>query len=132
MHELSIALSILDLAAEESERRGVDISAIHLRLGPLSGVDERALDSAFELAREHSNTPTARLVIELVPLIVHCPQCNCSRKPLSIQHLVCPVCGSPTPEILSGRELQVFALEVIDERSQNSSRGSSPECAQAQ
>ena len=34
MHELSIALSILDIAAEEAERRGgVGVAAIHLKLG---------------------------------------------------------------------------------------------------
>ena len=38
MHELSIALSLLDLVAEEAGRRGVRVAAVHLRLGPLSGV----------------------------------------------------------------------------------------------
>ncbi len=50
MHELSIALSILDVAAEEAERQGnARVVAIHLRLGPLSGVVKGALLSAFEL-----------------------------------------------------------------------------------
>ena len=39
MHELSIALAILDAASEEAERHGGGvISAIHVRLGPLAGV----------------------------------------------------------------------------------------------
>jgi hydrogenase nickel incorporation protein HypA/HybF len=33
MHELSIAMSIVELAEEESEQRGVNISAVHLKLG---------------------------------------------------------------------------------------------------
>ena len=52
MHELSIALSLLDLVEEEAERRGVRVAAVHVRLGPLSGVVRDALVSAFELARE--------------------------------------------------------------------------------
>ena len=43
MHELSIALSILDLAAEEAGRRGGRVVAVHLKLGPLSGVVKEAL-----------------------------------------------------------------------------------------
>ena len=38
MHELSLAVNILELAQEEADRRGgLRVSAIHLRMGPLSG-----------------------------------------------------------------------------------------------
>ena len=43
VHELSIALSILDVAEEEMERRGnVPVEAIYLKVGPLSGVVKEA------------------------------------------------------------------------------------------
>ena len=61
MHELSIALSLLDQVAEEAERRGgVQVHAIHLRLGPLSGVVKEALLSAYELVLKtpHSHRPS--------------------------------------------------------------------------
>src|SRR5262249_7963347 len=62
MDELSIVLSILDVAEEETERRGgARVTAIHLKLGPLSGVVRKALQSAFALAREGSSLPTAKL-----------------------------------------------------------------------
>ena len=67
MHELSIALSILDFAAEEAERRGGRVVAVHLRLGPLSGVVKEALLSAYELAREGTPLAAAALVVEEVP-----------------------------------------------------------------
>ena len=36
MHELSIAMSIVDIAGEEAERRGHScITAVHVKLGPL-------------------------------------------------------------------------------------------------
>jgi hydrogenase nickel incorporation protein HypA/HybF len=35
MHELSIALSIVDMAEEEAQRHEARVSAVHLRLGPL-------------------------------------------------------------------------------------------------
>ena len=59
MHELSIALSILDIVEEESARRGdAAVAAIHLRLGPLSGVVKEALLSAFELRERSRLSPT--------------------------------------------------------------------------
>jgi hydrogenase nickel incorporation protein HypA/HybF len=113
MHELSIALSILDLAAEEAERQGGGrVAAVHLRLGPLSGVVKDALRSAYDLAREGTALEKADLVIEDVPLLAYCPACAAQRAPPSAQQLCCPVCGTPTPEVVRGRELEVVALEI--------------------
>lgn len=113
MHELSIALSILDVAAEEAERAGGGrVAAIHLRLGPLSGVVKEALLSAYELAREGSDMAATELVIEEMPLVGYCPACAAPQTLRSPQQLCCPTCGSATAEILSGRELEVRALEV--------------------
>jgi hydrogenase nickel incorporation protein HypA/HybF len=113
MHELSIALSILDLAAEEAERRGgAVVHGIHLRLGPLSGVVKESLLSAYEIAREGSLLPQAQLVIEDTPLLAHCPTCRATKAVVSVQQICCADCGTPTPELLSGRELEVVALEI--------------------
>jgi hydrogenase nickel incorporation protein HypA/HybF len=113
MHELSIALSILELAAEESERQGgAVVAAIHLRLGPLSGVVRTALESAYGLAREGTEFDQAELIIEEVPLMTYCPGCEAERAPPSLQQLICPICGTPTPEVVHGRELEVVALEI--------------------
>ena len=44
MHELSIALSIAEMATEESNKRGrAKVDAVHLKLGRLSGVVKDAL-----------------------------------------------------------------------------------------
>ena len=113
MHELSIALSLLDLVEEEADRRGCRVSAVHLRLGPLSGVVREALASAYELAREGTPMAGVELVIEDVPVVVSCPTCAAERTPVSAYELCCPDCGTPTPDVLSGRELEVVALEVV-------------------
>jgi hydrogenase nickel incorporation protein HypA/HybF len=113
MHELSIALNILDTVAEETKRQGGGrVVAVHLRLGPLSGVVKEALASAYELACEASEWKPSRLLIEEVPIVVYCPTCAASRALASAQLFRCPDCGTPTPEILSGRELEIVALEV--------------------
>jgi hydrogenase nickel incorporation protein HypA/HybF len=112
MHELSIALSILDVAGEEAARHGGRVAAVHLRLGALSGVVREALASAFELAREGTPLADAELVVEEVPIATYCRACGVEVLPPSMLELLCPSCGAPTPEVLRGRELEVVALEI--------------------
>lgn len=113
MHELSIAMSLLDVATEEAERRGgVRVVAVHVKLGPLSGVVKESLLSAYDLARESSRLANSALVIEDVPVVVFCPRCSAERPIVSIQEFRCAVCGTPTAEVITGRELQLAALEI--------------------
>ncbi len=113
MHELSIAMSIVEMAEEESERRGhVQVLAVHLRLGQLSGVVKEALLSSYEMACESTPLEGSQLLIEEVPVEVFCPKCDGQRIVASIQWFCCPECGMPTSTILHGKELEVVALEI--------------------
>jgi hydrogenase nickel incorporation protein HypA/HybF len=112
MHELSIAMSLLDALEEEADRRQARVIAAHVRLGPLSGVVKEALLSAFEMARESTPLADCRLIIEDVPIVVFCPHCNADRPVRSIQEICCEVCGTPTPKIISGNEMDFKAMEI--------------------
>jgi hydrogenase nickel incorporation protein HypA/HybF len=113
MHELSIAMSIVELAEEEIERRGcVQITAVHLKLGTLSGVVKEALLASYEMACEGTPLAGSRLVVEDVPVIVFCPRCQAQQALSSIQLFCCAVCGTPTSEIVHGKEIEVAALEI--------------------
>jgi len=112
MHELSIAMSIVDAALEESRQRGVQVSAVHLRLGALSGVVKEALLFSYQMACQDTPLQGSRLIVEDVPVVVFCPQCNEPRTLPSVQSFACPECGAPTRDIRQGKELEVFALEV--------------------
>ena len=113
MHELSIAISMIDQITEESESRGgLDVEAVHLKLGAFSGVDKDALLFAYELACEGSLLEGSRLVIETIPLVIYCDVCKKDRVPPSLYELRCPVCGSPGQKIVSGREIEVASLEI--------------------
>jgi hydrogenase nickel incorporation protein HypA/HybF len=64
MHELSIAMSIVDGVREEAERRGVArVEAVYLSLGPFSGVDKSALLFAYPMACEGTLLENSRLEI---------------------------------------------------------------------
>src|ERR1700693_4754887 len=112
MHELSIAMSIVELAEEEAEQRGVGIRAVHLKLGPLSGVAKRALLSAYEMACEQTILEGSQLIIEEIPIEVYCAKCEAARTLTSMQWFICPVCENPVSEVLRGKELEVAALEI--------------------
>lgn len=113
MHELSIAMSIVEMAQEEAESRGqVQVHTVLLRLGKLSGVVKEALLSSYEMACHATPLEGSQLLIEEIPVEVFCPKCEVPRLVTSIQWLCCPECGAPTPTILHGKELEVVALEI--------------------
>jgi hydrogenase nickel incorporation protein HypA/HybF len=113
VHELSIALSIVEGAEEEASRQGGGrVCVVHLRLGPLSGVVKEALLFSYELACEGTSLQGSTLVIEDVPLRIQCPQCGGERAPVSLQCLECVQCGTPAARVLHGTELEMSALEL--------------------
>jgi hydrogenase nickel incorporation protein HypA/HybF len=113
MHELSIAMSIVEGAEEESAARGnARVSAVYLKLGRLSGIVKDALLSSYGLACEGTLLEGSRLLIEELPVIIYCRQCAASHPLPSIQKFCCPVCGVPTAEVVQGKELEVTALEL--------------------
>jgi len=116
MHELSIALSILEFAEEEAQRRGhaARLEAIHLKVGPLSGVVKEALLTAYQLASEQTPLADCRLVIEEIPIAIYCSQCRAERPVRSIQSFRCVECDTPGCQVVHGRELQISALELLE------------------
>ena len=112
MHELSIALNILDAVEDEMRARAGRVAAVHLKLGRFCGIVKEALLSAFEMAREGTALANAELVIEAIPLVIRCPACAAEGSPTSLYELRCPNCGTLTNEIVSGQELEIRALEI--------------------
>ncbi len=113
MHELSIAMSIVEMAEEEVVRLGgVQISAVHLKLGALSGVVKEALLSSYEMASEDTPLQGSRLVIEEVSVMVFCSSCQAQQPVSSVQLFCCDKCGAPAYEVVQGKEIEVVALET--------------------
>lgn len=115
MHELSIALSIIDGVEEQlASRPGAEVSCVRVRVGPLSGVLPDALLSAFGLACEGTPLEGSRLMVEETPVIIYCRRCASEQSARSIQELCCSACGTPATEVRSGTELELFALELFE------------------
>jgi hydrogenase nickel incorporation protein HypA/HybF len=113
MHELSIALSMIEMATEEAGRRGdVQVKALYVKLGPLAGVVKDALLFSYEVACYGTILEGSKLIIEDVPVAIYCGQCQSEQQLESIQRFCCPICGTLTAEVVRGRELEFVAMEI--------------------
>lgn len=113
MHELSLAINIVNIVTNEMARFGATkIAAVHVKLGPLSGVAAEALQTAFRLATHETPLNGSALVIQDTPITVYCENCQCEQKVKSLHSMVCSVCGRPSCKVLQGRELEVCGLEI--------------------
>lgn len=110
MHELSIAHALIDAAIQAAPES--HILTVNIRVGPMAGVAPDALLFCFAVAAESTPCSQAKLVIEEAPLTVFCPKCQEAKALDPFYNLSCPTCASPTPQILTGQELDLVSVEV--------------------
>lgn len=111
MHELSIALRLIDLATDHLARAGGGSpTAITVRLGRLAGVDGVALAAAYEIAAV--DTPLQHAVLEIVdvPVSIWCAVCAREVELPGLVPLACPVCGTRSGDLRGGGELELESL----------------------
>jgi hydrogenase nickel incorporation protein HypA/HybF len=114
MHEVSIALNLIDIVTEECRKSGGStIETINLRIGRASGIMTDALLFAFDAVKAGSVAERAHLNIEEVPVAGHCRECSGDFKVGEEYVLRCPCCGSGSFEITAGRELDIIDMEVL-------------------
>ena len=113
MHELSIAVALIEIATEELERMcAVRATGLHVQVGPLSGVDRDALLFSFEVAAAGTALEGARLHIETPPLTVWCECCAAERTAVSPATRRCSECASVAGRVIRGEELELVGLEI--------------------
>lgn len=65
MHELSIAISVVEIVQEEAALHQVTcVEAVRVRIGPMSGVSRQALAFSYQIAAEGTAAEGSRLVFE--------------------------------------------------------------------
>lgn len=88
---------------------GQRVTRIHVRLGVLSALT-RALYVSFRSASRGTRCEGAVLDIEEVPLTVNCRVCDGVKTPSGPFNFRCPDCGRATPEVVTGREMQLVSI----------------------
>jgi hydrogenase nickel incorporation protein HypA/HybF len=113
MHELSVALGLIEGIEDSASREGFErVLSVHVRVGALSGIAPDALRFSWKLASAGTLAADSALEIEDVPLVVFCEYCEAERMPRPGSGLICPECMNAAPTILRGRDLQLVAVEV--------------------
>ena len=110
MHEVSIMMSIMDVALKTASDEGASkIKKISLKIGKKSGVVEDSLEFAFDMVTKNTIAEEASLEIESIPLVGECLSCGNVFE--SEEFLVCPKCDN-FAKALSGQELTIQSIEV--------------------
>ena len=116
MHELAIAESLLQIIVDESKRHGlVSINKVKLQIGRFTAIVPESLTCCFEMLSHDTVASGALIEIESVGIVARCDKCDSSfevEKHVSLCPVfLCPKCGEPAVQLLSGRELSVMSIE---------------------
>jgi hydrogenase nickel incorporation protein HypA/HybF len=113
MHEVSIAMSILQIIEEELSRNpGKAVLKLHLQIGVLSGVVPDSLLFALEVSRQNGLLKNAEISIDHQEAVASCPECGNKFK-TEDYFGVCPQCGNSRYDIISGRELLIKSITLV-------------------
>lgn len=113
MHELSIAMRLVELACEHaSPYRDAKVTALHVAIGALTQVHESSLRNGFSIACEGTPIADAELAIRWVPLVIECSDCSADYEAKGIQDLRCPHCLGSSTRIRSGNELDLESIAI--------------------
>lgn len=119
MHEVSIMAEALQMALESARAAGAHrIAGLHLRIGKLSGTVPEAMQFAWEVVRRGTIAETAWLEIETVPAAFWCATCQTEFECPDV-YSECPRCHNPGAGLRRGRELEIVAVETVDEPMQS-------------
>lgn len=112
MHELSVCQALLAQVQQVARDNAAhSVEKVVLRIGPLAGVEPRLLQDAFPIARAGTVAADAELVIEALPLTVHCQSCG-AETTATPNRLICGACGDWHTQLISGDELLLACVEL--------------------
>ncbi len=115
MHEMSIALGIVDIAERAFREAGASrIASITLEIGALAGVQLESLYFAWPSAVAGTALEGADRIVETTEGQAVCLECE---RHFALKHHfdACPHCNSYFKNIIAGKELNVKSLALIVE-----------------
>lgn len=113
MHELSIVASIVDSVTESlAAYPGARVKEVRLKVGALASVVRESLEFCYSIATEGTDLEGSRLVVNVLPVVIHCERCGQDATLEGVQSFRCPRCDEPSFEIKQGRELEIDSIEI--------------------
>jgi hydrogenase nickel incorporation protein HypA/HybF len=114
MHELSIVMSIIEIASREAGKAGArDVEEIELDIGELSTVDMDAFSFAWQQGVKDTLLQDSKMTVNRIEGQARCMECKIE---FAVHQVYdpCPVCGQHLVEVIRGKELRVKSLIVGD------------------
>ncbi|MGA9126542.1 MAG: hydrogenase maturation nickel metallochaperone HypA [Terracidiphilus sp.] len=113
MHELSLVTSIVETVTESlAAYPGARVKEVRLRVGVLASVIPESLEFCWGIVGEGTPLEGSKLVVNLLPVVVHCEPCGIDAELEGVQSFRCPKCGELCGEIRQGRELEIDSIEI--------------------
>jgi len=114
VHELSLIQSLLTIIDEHAKEHGFSkVNQVNLSCGRLSSVEPNALDFAFKTLTQSGICAEAQLELEILPLKIHCYDCNREFTSEDADPTICPHCQGDQVSVTEGwQELQLLELDV--------------------
>ena len=116
MHEMGIAMQIVEIAIASipADLENARIDRVNLKVGKLAAVVPESLHFCFQIAAQDTPLHHADLHIEEIPVVARCTDCQVE---WTVHEPVfrCEQCSSGSVEVISGRELDIVSIEVVDE-----------------
>ena len=112
MHEMSLAMAAIDLAAEQATQRGfTKVTALWLEVGSFSCVDPDTIAFCFEAAAKGTVVEGAQLYFQHQAAEAWCYDCN-QTVTLTERGQACPECGGYKLRVAQGDSLRITDIEV--------------------
>jgi hydrogenase nickel incorporation protein HypA/HybF len=113
VHEAAIVRELIAQAVARTPP-GARVLEVQASVGRLTGVSPDAMQFYFEVLREDTLGPQARLTVRLEALHARCSGCG---QQFALDELawLCPACGGPTLVFANGDELDLRGLVVEDD-----------------
>lgn len=116
MHEMGIAMEIIEIASQSIPEalKGAKVHSVRLKIGKLTAVVAESLRFCFDIVSRDTPLNGAVLRIEETPVVARCHECA-GEWTLEGPFFSCPACGGGKLTLISGRELDIEAIEIEDE-----------------
>jgi len=112
MHELSIAISIVDAVIKQAESASAGtVLEVDLDIGACAGIEFASLEFSLDVATRDTLLERTLFRINRVEAVAECPACQHLYTPEGV-FSQCPECHQPGIRLIRGTELQIKSLLV--------------------
>jgi hydrogenase nickel incorporation protein HypA/HybF len=114
VHEFSIVMGMVnEVTRIAGENNALKVTSLNLKIGRKSGIVIDSMKFAFDAVKlEYPLLTSAELLIEEIPLIYKCNDCEKKFETDDIFFPPCPYCKSFNLKLLSGEEVDIAKMEL--------------------